>query len=366
MRTLLVLLFLAMVSGCSTTSTSSLSLPSVAGIKQVPKANKSPTRKPTATIQRRRSELEKIINTGINGQKATVIVQKNTVRAQISNSILFGFDKYQVKPQFRNTIKRLSLYLKKYPAITLIVEGHTDKTGKASYNKSLSLKRANAVKTLFTAYGVKANRIRAFGQGENHPIPGANNQKNRRVEIIFQERKGTKYRRPISRAKAPVAPSFTGSGQNTGSTRYPLTIKAGFDKNNPPRMRERQMPNFSLSLFISPNKTVYTGDFPVLVYGASKNRKAHTARVQVTASINISTTRTACIIGTCLSNNKDLRTGSTIIPLNIPPHGIAREEGVVKIRIGEKLMQGSGFFAGGDKRFTSGRTKITYKVLSWH
>ncbi len=140
-----------------------------------------------SNIEIRRSELEKIINSDINGERVNVVIQGNTILTQFSNGILFDFDKYQVKKQFIPTIQGLSSYLNTHPSISLIIEGHTDKAGKAGYNRTLSLKRANAVKSIFTSFGVSENRIKTIGQGENKPIPGANDEENRRVVIIFLE-----------------------------------------------------------------------------------------------------------------------------------------------------------------------------------
>lgn len=53
---------------------------------------------------------------------------------------------------------------------TYFVDGHTDSSGKASYNKSLSQKRANAVVAALIAQGVKASAITARGFGEETPI----------------------------------------------------------------------------------------------------------------------------------------------------------------------------------------------------
>lgn len=140
-----------------------------------------------SNIELRRSELEKIINSDINGERVNVVIQGNTILTQFSNGILFDFDKYQVKKQFIPTIQGLSSYLNTHPSISLIIEGHTDKSGKIGYNKTLSLKRANAVKSIFTSFGVSENRIKTIGQGENKPIPGASDEENRRVVIIFLE-----------------------------------------------------------------------------------------------------------------------------------------------------------------------------------
>ncbi len=70
------------------------------------------------------------------------------------------------------------------------VVGHTDSRGKASYNLSLSRKRANAVRDYLVGKGVDGNRISAVGMGETQPIADNNTAggraQNRRVEIQVQ------------------------------------------------------------------------------------------------------------------------------------------------------------------------------------
>lgn len=69
----------------------------------------------------------------------------------------------------------------------VIVEGHTDDRGAASFNQQLSEKRAKAVKAELVARGVDANVIKTTGYGEGRPIADNNTRdgraKNRRVEI---------------------------------------------------------------------------------------------------------------------------------------------------------------------------------------
>ena len=73
------------------------------------------------------------------------------------------------------------------------VQGHTDNTGKAEMNKTISEKRAQAVKDYMVKKGVDASRMTAIGYGQDQPIADNNTkagrQKNRRVEfkISFEE-----------------------------------------------------------------------------------------------------------------------------------------------------------------------------------
>lgn len=70
---------------------------------------------------------------------------------------------------------------------TVSLTGHTDNKGRPSYNKSLALSRAKAIKNILVGLGIEANRITVSSQGEAQPIETNDTeegrQKNRRVEL---------------------------------------------------------------------------------------------------------------------------------------------------------------------------------------
>lgn len=67
------------------------------------------------------------------------------------------------------------------------IQGHTDSTGSEGYNRSLSLRRARAVKRrIVAATGIAPERLVEVGFGESLPVRGvpAEDARNRRVEIV--------------------------------------------------------------------------------------------------------------------------------------------------------------------------------------
>ncbi len=82
--------------------------------------------------------------------------------------------------------------LKTHPEITKVrVEGHTDNTGRRSFNIQLSLERATAVTTWLVDHGIDASRLVAAGVGPDKPIDNPNTEEgrrnNRRVEFHIIE-----------------------------------------------------------------------------------------------------------------------------------------------------------------------------------
>jgi len=108
---------------------------------------------------------------------------------RMPEAILFATDSASLNPQLRSDLFVLSDSLNKYPQSIVTVTGHTDNTGTASYNQSLSERRADSVAAVLRSGGVASSRVRAVGAGESQPI--ATNQTvagramNRRVDITI-------------------------------------------------------------------------------------------------------------------------------------------------------------------------------------
>jgi len=84
-----------------------------------------------------------------------------------------------------------------YPNANVLIEGHTDAKGSASYNQKLSEHRAESVKTWLVGKGISEQIIWTRGWGAAKPVApnskpnGADDpegrQKNRRVEITIKK-----------------------------------------------------------------------------------------------------------------------------------------------------------------------------------
>jgi OOP family OmpA-OmpF porin len=105
--------------------------------------------------------------------------------------LLFEINSDRLKGTDWPILQVLADVLKKDPALKVEVAGHTDSTGNAAANQTLSEKRANAVmQKLSTRYGVDANRLTAKGYGAEQPLADNGTEQgraiNRRVELVKQ------------------------------------------------------------------------------------------------------------------------------------------------------------------------------------
>ncbi|MCF6240895.1 MAG: OmpA family protein [Bacteroidales bacterium] len=115
----------------------------------------------------------------------TEIVQ-NQVAIPLQN-VFFDFNKYTLKPESYPELNRLVKFIQKNEDLKIEISGHTDNKGTETYNKELSQKRADAVKTYLVNKGCNAVNLTAKGYGESKPLAenssDENRAKNRRVEF---------------------------------------------------------------------------------------------------------------------------------------------------------------------------------------
>jgi outer membrane protein OmpA-like peptidoglycan-associated protein len=107
----------------------------------------------------------------------------------LPQDILFASDSYTVQPGLTDDLRTVARSLQKYPDSIVQVIGHTDNTGSAEYNQTLSELRAEAVADRLMDAGVAFERIETIGRGESDPVASnlseAGKAQNRRVEIVI-------------------------------------------------------------------------------------------------------------------------------------------------------------------------------------
>ncbi len=111
----------------------------------------------------------------------------NGIEVTLKNDILFTTGSAELSAAAKQTLTDLNKVLKKYPENIIQVQGHTDSTGSASYNQTLSEKRAKAVYDYILANGLQTYGLTYVGFGANQPIASNDTTdgkaKNRRVEL---------------------------------------------------------------------------------------------------------------------------------------------------------------------------------------
>jgi outer membrane protein OmpA-like peptidoglycan-associated protein len=124
-------------------------------------------------------------------QLNAVLETHDTARGLIANmgDVLFETGKYELKPEARERLARVSGILLAYSSLKVAIEGHTDAVGSDDYNQRLSEQRAEAVREYLVSQGVAAQAVTARGLGKTQPIASNDTpdgrQRNRRVELVL-------------------------------------------------------------------------------------------------------------------------------------------------------------------------------------
>lgn len=105
-------------------------------------------------------------------------------------SIFFDLDKATLRPEARQRLDEIANNIMMYNGNrSIVVEGHADSTGPASYNQELSEARAATVRNALIQRGILPARITTQSFGETQPVANNNTasgrQQNRRVEITL-------------------------------------------------------------------------------------------------------------------------------------------------------------------------------------
>lgn len=106
----------------------------------------------------------------------------------VMHGILFDIDKATLKPESMGSINEIYFLLKKNPSLKFEIDGHTDNTGEAAHNLTLSQQRADAVKAQLIKMGIDGGRLTTKGFGDTKPISENDSPEgkanNRRVEFV--------------------------------------------------------------------------------------------------------------------------------------------------------------------------------------
>ncbi len=111
---------------------------------------------------------------------------EGTVQGSLKD-VHFDFDRYDLRPDARATLRTDADWLKANPSVRVEIEGHADEQGTNEYNLALGAKRAESVKRYLVDLGIAPNRSSIISYGEELPLCREHNEscwgKNRRAHF---------------------------------------------------------------------------------------------------------------------------------------------------------------------------------------
>lgn len=99
----------------------------------------------------------------------------------------FDYDKSNLRADARTALTSTAEFLRSYPQISVVIEGHCDERGSTEYNVALGDRRSDSAKDFLVAQGVAADRIQTVSYGKERPFCSQENescyQENRRAHF---------------------------------------------------------------------------------------------------------------------------------------------------------------------------------------
>jgi outer membrane protein OmpA-like peptidoglycan-associated protein len=109
------------------------------------------------------------------------------INVTFNSALLFKINKSDLSDSAKASLDKVAVVFNDYPETNLLVEGHTDDTGPADYNMTLSEARAQTVANYLQSRGVAPGRFTVKWYGETQPkypnTSDSNRTLNRRVEL---------------------------------------------------------------------------------------------------------------------------------------------------------------------------------------
>ncbi len=104
-------------------------------------------------------------------------------------SIYFDFDKYEVKPEYKDLVAAHAKFLVSHGQLKMLIQGNTDERGSREYNLALGQKRADAIKKMLTLLGAREEQVESVSLGEEKPKNEGQNEaawaENRRGDMLY-------------------------------------------------------------------------------------------------------------------------------------------------------------------------------------
>ena len=128
------------------------------------------------------------------GPTLPIAQSERGVQLFLPNAALFELGKSTLNPTESGPyMQRLAQILNTKTDHPVMLEGHTDNTGPAAMNQSLSEARAETVRDALVAQGVAASRLKTAGFSFNRPVASNATEEgrrlNRRVEVVILDEK---------------------------------------------------------------------------------------------------------------------------------------------------------------------------------
>jgi peptidoglycan-associated lipoprotein len=160
--------------------------------RQAPEAAPAPAPVGTTTNNADRARADSIAAAELARRQAEERERRGQLaRAQeiLTGVVFFEYDSDTLDAEAEERLRTKAAILRANPSLELRVEGHADERGSTEYNLALGQRRAEAVRTFLTGYGITPNRLNTISYGKERPaVEGSTESawaRNRRAEFAL-------------------------------------------------------------------------------------------------------------------------------------------------------------------------------------
>lgn len=95
---------------------------------------------------------------------------KEDFSVNVGDRIFFPTDVTSLPAEAKDTLRRQATWLKTYPNVKILVQGHADERGTREYNIALSARRSANTKSFLISQGINRSRIKTISYGKERPV----------------------------------------------------------------------------------------------------------------------------------------------------------------------------------------------------
>jgi peptidoglycan-associated lipoprotein len=114
-------------------------------------------------------------------------------REKIFVDIHFDYDRYSLKSDAREILKKQAAWLANHGTASIIIEGNCDERGTTEYNLALGERRAKEAMKYLIELGIDGKRLKTVSYGKERPLDPEHNEeawaKNRRDHFVLSFKK---------------------------------------------------------------------------------------------------------------------------------------------------------------------------------
>jgi len=122
-----------------------------------------------------------------SGEKQYIVSLAERFNREVPDTVNFAFNSALLDGEAQAILDRQATWINQFPEVRFRVYGHTDLVGSTAYNKSLGMRRAQAVVAYLASRGVSRSRLEAVvSYGETRPIIDTQDQERRNRRTVTE------------------------------------------------------------------------------------------------------------------------------------------------------------------------------------